>query len=293
MAAATQTPGDAQLLGRQPLFEGLSESDLRALAARLRERSLQAGESLFAKGDIGRSMFVVLHGSVRVFLPAVRSSDTPTLLRELGPGDFFGEMALIEGQPRMASVAANIDTRLGELSHDDFVDQLQRSPSAMSALLRVMSQRLRTTTTLLEGRASRNVNLEADEGLTWAQHLADRVAHWNGSWLFIALLFGITAIWVAVNAYAPLRFDEYPYQFFNLFLAILVALQGPLIMMSQNRQANKERLRSEADYLVNLKNEIGIDRTLEQLQQMRVELDAIKHSLAERMPPSAPANSHL
>lgn len=265
-----------QLLSKIPLFEGLSDRDLAALVACLTEKQLRAGELLFSKGDVGASMFVVLRGSVRILLPSTRPGAHATVLRELGPGEYFGEMALLDSQPRIASVDALTDATLGELAHDRFIEQLHGSPQAMSTLLRVMSQRLRMTTTLLEGRVARNINLEADEKLTWAQRLADRVAQWNGSWLFIVLLLGLTLVWMTINAFAALRFDAYPYQFFNLFLAILVALQGPLIMMSQNRQASKERLHSEADYLVNLKNETGIEQLLEEIKQLRAEVTAIK-----------------
>ncbi|MDB5987152.1 MAG: Acid-resistant locus arl7 [Nevskia sp.] len=279
--------GHIQLFSKVPLFEGLSDDDLAALFACLTEKRLHAGELLFSKGDAGTSMFVVLQGSVRIFLPPADSADRATVLRELGPGEYFGEMALLDNQPRMASVDALSDATLGELAHERFIQQLRGSPQVMTTMLRVMSQRLRTTTTLLEGRAARNINLEADEKLTWAQRLADRVAQWNGSWLFIVLLLGVTLIWIAINAFAPLRFDAYPYQFFNLFLAILVSLQGPLIMMSQNRQVSKERLHSEADYLVNLKNETGIEKMLEEVRQLRAEVAAIKHAVASGTAPGA------
>jgi len=132
--------------------------------------------------------------------------------------------------------------------------------------------RLRATTRQLEFPAARDVNREADEKLTWGQHLADKVAGWNGSWSFIAILCGLSALWCLVNAVQALSFDPYPYQFFNMVLAMLVALQGPLIMMSQNRQSQKERLHAETDYLVNLKNELGIAQILRELAQLREQL---------------------
>ena len=256
-------------LKRVPLFKGLDDHDIDALIERLMVRHLPAGQVIVSKGSPGSSMFVVLEGTVRIFLPAAAPDESPIVLKQLGSGGFFGEMALLEREPRNASVETVSDVVLGELSREGFVDFLQGSSDAIMAMLAEMSGRLRATTRLLEIPAARDVNREADEKLTWGQRLADRVAQWNGSWSFIALLLGLTGLWCAFNALARLSFDPYPYQFFNLFLAILVALQGPLIMMSQNRQSVKERLHAETDYLVNLQNEIGIAQILRELKQLK------------------------
>jgi len=255
-------------LKKVPLFSGLGDRDIETLAGRLLIRHVAAGHEIVSKGHIGASMFVVLEGSVRIFLPAAED-ESPIVLKQLDAGGFFGEMALLEREPRAASVAAIGKVVLGELSREGFVDFLQGSSEAIMAMLGEMSGRLRATTRLLEGPATRDVNRETDERLTWGQRLADRVAQWNGSWSFIALLITLTGAWCLFNAVERLTFDPYPYQFFNLFLAILVAVQGPLIMMSQNRQSAKERLHAETDYLVNLKNELGIAQILRDLAQLK------------------------
>ncbi|HZR34433.1 MAG TPA: DUF1003 domain-containing protein [Nevskia sp.] len=259
-------------LRKVPLFRGLDDDDLAALAGRLTVQVVPAGGRIVTKDDLGSSMFVVLSGGVRVFLPPPEPGDEPILLRELDAGGFFGEMALLERAPRAASVEALSEVTLGELSREGFVDFLQHSSEASMAMLAEMSVRLRATTRQLEFPTARDVNREADEKLTWGQRLADRIAGWNGSWSFITLLCGLSAAWCVINATHALSFDPYPYQFFNLFLAILVALQGPLIMMSQNRQSQKERLHAETDYLVNLKNEMGIAQILRELAQLREQM---------------------
>lgn len=274
-----------QLLQKVPMFHGLSVADLTALEARLTPRTVKAGELLFAKDDIGTSMFVIVRGKVAVFLPPHLPGTAITVLQELTSGEFFGEMALLDHQPRMASVAATVDTDLIELSHNSLIEQLNDSPQIGTAMLAVMSNRLRVAAHLLGTSTARNVNKEADDNLTWAQRLADRVAHWNGSWYFIVILLLLTLIWVESNAIAALRFDPYPYQFFNLFLAILVAVQGPLIMMSQNRQMMKERIHAEADFQVNLKNESGIGRILHELEALREEVDALRGNAIPASPP--------
>jgi uncharacterized membrane protein len=259
-------------LRKVPLFRGLDDGDISGLARRLTVQKVPAGGRIVTKDDVGSSMFVVLSGRVRIFLPPPGPQDDPIELRELDQGGFFGEMALLERAPRAASVEALSEVTLGELSREAFVDFLQGSSEASMAMLAELSGRLRATTRQLEFPTARDVNREADEKLTWGQRLADRVAGWNGSWWFILLLFGLSALWCAVNAVAALSFDPYPYAFFNMVLAMLVALQGPLIMMSQNRQSQKERLHAETDYLVNLKNEMGIAQILRELAQLREQL---------------------
>lgn len=273
-----------QLLKAVPLFQGFSERDLEALAQRASLKQVRDGEHVFEYGDAGASMFVIVSGMVDVVLPPAETDGTPTVLQRLGPGDFFGEMALLDNQPRMAGIEVVADTELLELTRENFLEQLRLSPQLVPAMLSVMSNRLRLAAKLLGTPTARNINKEADDKLTWAQRLADTVARWNGSWAFILVLGALSTMWMLSNGIRGIDFDPYPYQFYNLFLAILVALQGPLIMMSQNRQVAKERLHAEADYMVNLKNETGIHQILHELAEVRAELATIQQ---ERKPDRA------
>jgi uncharacterized membrane protein len=134
-----------------------------------------------------------------------------------------------------------------------------------------MAERLRETNAMLSQRAARDVVKEIEENLTWGQRLADKVADLNGSWAFILFLLLLTVGWAGANHFVPKPFDEYPYQFYNLALAILVALQGPLIVMSQNRQSVKDRAQAETDFRVNLKNEVGIETLMREMGAFRAE----------------------
>jgi CRP/FNR family transcriptional regulator, cyclic AMP receptor protein len=135
-----------------------------------------------------------------------------------------------------------------------------------------MAQRLRETNALLSQRAATNAVKEIEENLTWGQRLADKVAELNGSWAFILFILCLSAGWSISNSIlARSTFDPYPYQFYNLFLAVLVALQGPLIVMSQNRQTMKDRAQAETDFRVNLKNEVGIESLQRDLAAFRAE----------------------
>lgn len=271
---------DLHLLRRVPLFAELPDEDLRGIAERMTARRLAAGETLFVRGEPGSALYVIVRGTVRVLLPSARPGAKPVVLEQLGAGEFVGEMALIDSAPRMASVDSSGGAELLELTRDSFMRQLDGSPRVGIAMLAIMSKRLRVAADLLGSTASRDINKEADAQLTWSQRLADRVAEWNGSWSFLILLFVGTGIWAAINAIPALQFDPYPYQFFNFFLAFLVAVQGPLLMMSQNRQTKKERLHADADFEVNLKNETGIHRILFEIAELRDELASLRNERA-------------
>lgn len=255
-----------------PLFEGLSEDDLEALSQALETRHFKAGAMIFAMGDTGSAMYIVDSGDVNIHLPGDKSRRIS--LKDLQRGEYFGELALFDEKPRSASAVATTDTVLLELQRSTLEDYLDRRPRAAMGILRTMGERLRETNTLLSARAARNVDEEFDRNLSWSDRLADMVAELNGSWTFILFLLALALVWTLGNT--TLVFDRpldpYPYQFFNLALAILVGLQGPLIVMSQNRQSLKDRARAETDFKVNLKNEVNIETLLRELSELRAEL---------------------
>jgi CRP/FNR family transcriptional regulator, cyclic AMP receptor protein len=260
-----------ELLRSISLFEGLEEDDLRALSAHLVERRVPAGQLIINQGDPGGEMFIVADGQVNIHLPGEASRRVS--LKDIARGEYFGELALFDDKPRSASALATTDAVLLELGRETLSQYLEERPRAAMALLRTMTERLRVTNAMLSERAAKNAVEEVERSLSWGQRLADRVAEFNGSWAFIIGLCGFTLLWMAANSWALFRrdFDPYPYVFFNLLLAVLVALQGPLIMMSQNRQALKDRATAETDFKVNLKNELNIETLLRELGELRAE----------------------
>jgi len=253
-------------------FEDLDRNDLVSLASELQRRSFRAGEVIFNQGDPGDAMYIVENGEVRIHLSG--NMPQPLSLRSLRPGEFFGELAMFDKQPRSATAVAVADTLLLELKHGAFEAYLSKRPRVAMTIFRTMSQRLRETNSMLSGQAARNVDEEFDRNVTWSDRLADAVAQLNGSWKFIGALLTATGLWCIVNSVVMLSAppDPYPYQLFNLALGILVGLQGPLIMMSQNRQAKKDRARADTDFKVNLKNELNIERMLRELAELRAEV---------------------
>jgi uncharacterized membrane protein len=261
----------AELLARVPMFENLADDDRQALAQSLVERKFAAGEIIMNLGDRGTSMFIIAEGHVNIFLPGEASRRIS--LKDITTGEHLGEIALFDDRPRSASAIATTDATLLELDRDTLSRYLAQRPQGAMTLLRALAARLRATNEMLSQRAAKNVVAEFERKLTWSQKLADRVASLNGSWTFILLLVGMTLLWIVINAPALASFDPYPYVFFNLLLAILVALQGPLIVMSQNRSSLKDRAQAETDFQVNLKNEVNIETLLRELGEMRAEMN--------------------
>lgn len=262
-----------ELLRSIALFEELNEEDLAELATHVIERSFKAGDLIFNQGDAGTEMYVVAAGHVNIHLPGEASRRIS--LKDIAVGEYFGELALFDDKPRSASALATTDATLLELSRETLSDYLAKRPTAAMPILRTMAERLRETNTLLSQRVAKNAVEELEKNLSWRDRLADRVAELNGSWAFIIALLALTVGWTLVNSGALERaFDPYPFVFFNLLLAILVALQGPLIVMSQNRQTLKDRAQAETDFKVNLKNEVNIETILRELGELRAEANS-------------------
>lgn len=239
-----------------PLFASLSTAAAERLCGLLAVRENQAGTRLFSAGDEGDAMYLIEHGRVRI---SVTDADgTEVTLSDLHDGDFFGEMALIDGHERSADAVLIEDSRLAVLTRADFLGFITSDHQIMLAMLAAMAHRLRRTDNLLRHRISRNANTEAAARTTAADRAADVIANFGGSWKFIGLSLLLLLGWMALNTWYLRNgaFDPFPYVFLNLVLAMITGLQAPFIMMSQNRQSYKDRVRADLDYEVNLKNEL-------------------------------------
>jgi CRP/FNR family cyclic AMP-dependent transcriptional regulator len=279
-----------ELLRTIPMFHELEEGDLNALATSVVERRFDAGAMIFNQGDSGDAMYIVADGHVNIHLPGEASRRVS--LKDISRGEYFGELALFDDKPRSASALATTEAVLLELSRETLAKYLQKRPAAAMAILRTMSERLRETNAMLSARAAKNAVEEIEKNLSWSDRLADRVAELNGSWAFILGLLGLTVLWAVINHFRIHErdpFDPFPYVFFNLLLAILVGLQGPLIVMSQNRQSLKDRATAETDFKVNLKNELNIETILRELGEFRAEanarLDQLEKLNGDSLPP--------
>ena len=251
-----------------PLFRSLKEHDVAKLSRLLTARRISADTALFKRDDPGDAMFFIESGLIRI---SVRDADGhDTVLAEMGRGDFFGEMAMLDGQVRSADATATEDTELAVLSRSDFRAFIRENPDIALGLLTAMTHRLRRTDNLLRHRISRNANEVEAAGLTMADRAADLIAEFGGSWKFIGVSISFSLFWIALNSWLLYNksFDPFPYVLLNLVLGMIAGLQAPIIMMSQNRQGEKDRLRADLDYRVNLKNELLLTEVLRRLENL-------------------------
>jgi CRP/FNR family cyclic AMP-dependent transcriptional regulator len=269
-------PIDPRVLRHASAFQLLDDEGLFELAAHVDEASFAAGETIFRAGDPGGVMHVVLSGRVEVSI--LDGERKRVVLHLLGPGEIFGELSLFDGEPRSAGVLALEPTRTFLIDREDLARLFARRPRAAFDVLAMLGRRLRATDILLSQRVSRNANEVLEEKATLGDRVADGVARFGGSWRFMFSFAAILVCWVALNTVLllgrPEPFDPYPFILLNLLLSMLAAIQAPVIMMSQNRQDVKDRVRSELDYQVNLKAELEIMELHEKVDRLEQRLTA-------------------
>jgi CRP/FNR family transcriptional regulator, cyclic AMP receptor protein len=259
--------GQYALLRSVPLFAALDDAAVEELCGYLHPVELKGGSSLFRVGDSGDAMYFIESGRVRITVTDADGREV--ILASLGHGDFFGEMVMLDGQGRSADATVTEDSRLAVLARENFLTFVSSDTRIVLEMLSAITQRLRRTDDLLRHRVSRNANEEDARNLTLADRAADTIARFGGSWKFIIFSIVLLIIWMAANMML-LRaeaFDPFPFVLLNLVLGMMAALQAPIIMMSQNREAQKDRLRADLDYQVNLKNEMLLGEILRLLEK--------------------------
>ena len=253
-----------------PLFASLTDEAAIELRNLLAIKDVSASTELFHKGDTGNAMYLIESGRVRISI--IDEDEKEITLAELAQGDFFGEMSIIDGRQRSADAKVVEDARLAVLSRPDFLAFVRSNPDVALGMLGALSDRLRRTDELIRSRVSRNANEEQRKRATMADRAADMIAEFGGSWKFIGVSISLIVFWIVFNSYILFNgFDPKPYQMLNLVLAVIAGMQAPIIMMSQNRQGEKDRLRADLDYRVNLKNELSLAEVLRRLDVLESE----------------------
>jgi uncharacterized membrane protein len=251
-----------------PLFESLDDEAAQKLCQLMQSIDCKEKTFLFRAGDEGDAMYLIERGKVRICVQATDGHEVT--LTELGRGDFFGEMVLLDGQRRSANAIVAEDARLAVLSREHFLSFMRSTPNVALEMLTALANRLRHTDELLRHTATRNVNVEEEAQFTLADRAADVIAKFGGSWEFIFTAIAFLVLWVVTNTVllSQKPFDAYPFILLNLALNMIFALQAPIIMMSQNRQSHKDRLRADLDYQLNLKNELALNEIIERLKAL-------------------------
>ena len=278
---------EAQSLARVPLFRRLEPEELEHLAEEVDQVNYQAGETIFHEHDRGDALYILEEGTVRIW---VMDEDVHEVtLAELTPGDFFGELAVLDRGERSSSATAITDIHLHRLSSDDFQQFLIDHPDAAIDVICEIAARMRQTNLLVTQRAARNINAEMEAHSTIGQRIADKVASFGGSWTFIIIYVTFLVAWMGINTFLLVHYghgengaqwDPYPYILLNLMLSMTAALQAPIIMMSQNRAAEKDRLAAEQDFKVNLKSELMLEELVRKQRERDVQIDEVNRALA-------------
>jgi uncharacterized membrane protein len=260
-----------------PLFRNLPPTQIAVLRSAAVRNLFKAGESVFVQGDLPENLYIVEEGVIDIVLPA-RGEEI--ILATFESGSFFGELAVFDNRPRVATARAGTDASLICIPLHTIATLLESHTAAARQFISVIVQRLRSADELLSRLQIKNVNELADERMTVAERVADLVAKFGGSWIFIGSFMFFLFVWMGVNTtFLFVRPpDPYPYIFLNLILSCVAALQAPIIMMSQNRQAAKDRLQADQDFQVNIKAEFAIQQLHRKLDDLRAGL--IQHRRA-------------
>jgi uncharacterized membrane protein len=271
-----------------PLFALLDDDEIAVLAAQVELKTFAPRQRIYKIGDPGKHAYILLAGNVQV--TTVDEDHQEVLVDQPGHGQFFGFASMLEQTPHQTSALALEETTCVEISRDDIATLLQRKPLAGMDMLTVLGHQFHASQQLVRLRASRNANDVIEEGYTFGEHIADKVASFGGSWAFIILFGAVLIVYTCINVGLRGRaWDPYPFILLNLFLSMLAAIQAPVIMMSQNRQDKKDRLRSELDFAVNRRAESEIQNLSRKLNLLTDKFCDLDDLLRERLPSGAGA----
>ncbi len=267
-----------EVLKSVPLFALLDDDETAVLAAQVELKHFAARERIYKKGDPGGQAYVMLSGKVRV--TTVDEDQQEVIVDEPARGEFFGFASMLEQTPHQTTAIALEDTSCIEVSRDDISVLLQRKPHAGMDLLTTLGRQLHAAQELARMRATRNPNELIETEATFAERIADHVARFGGSWTFIISFGVLMVIYALINiALRGQAWDPYPFILLNLFLSMLAAIQAPVIMMSQNRQDTKDRLRGELDFDVNRRAASDIQGLARKLNLLDEKMDDVSNLL--------------
>jgi uncharacterized membrane protein len=258
-------PCDPDELRHVPLFELLDDDEARILAMQIETKRFSPRQRIFKAGDPAEHGYVVMSGKAQV--ATTDEDQQEVIVDEPIHGDFFGFASMLQESEHQTTAVALEETVCLEVGRDDLAELLKRRPMAGMDMLTVQARQFHATQKLVQNRMARNANELIEEQSTFGQRLADAVARFGGSWTFIILFAMALVTYSGINVSLHNRaWDPYPFILLNLFLSMLAAIQAPVIMMSQNRQDIKDRLRSELDFDVNRRSEVEIKSLTHQLR---------------------------
>jgi uncharacterized membrane protein len=272
-----------EVLKRVPLFALLDEDETAVLAGQVEVKTFAPRQRIWKMGDAGGRAYVLVSGRVRV--ATVDEDNQEVVVDEPGAGEFFGFASMLEQTPHQTSATALEECECVEVDREDIAVLLERKPHAGMDMLAVLGRQFHSAQQLVRLRATRNANVMIEEKETFGERVADSVARFGGSWTFIITFAFVLSIYVTINAVLRRSaWDPYPFILLNLFLSMLAAIQAPVIMMSQNRQDSRDRLRSELDYDVNRRAASDIQGLARKLNLLGEKIGDVEDLLRQKPP---------
>jgi len=274
-------PCNPDELRHVPLFELLDDDEAQILAAKIEVLKFAPRQRIYKSGEMANHAYVVMTGKVR--LTSTDDDHQEVLIDEPEHGDFFGFASMLQETEHHTTAMATEETVCLEVGRDDIESLLCKKPMAGMDMLKVQARQFHAAQKLIRTRTARNANEVIEEQLTFGERIADTVARFGGSWTFI-ILFGIVlVVYSSINIVLQNRaWDPYPFILLNLFLSMLAAIQAPVIMMSQNRQDTKDRVRSELDFQVNVRAESEIQSLSNRMSLLMDKLDDVAAQIPDR-----------
>jgi CRP/FNR family transcriptional regulator, cyclic AMP receptor protein len=274
---------DTKILSEVPFFALLDEEELAVLAAQVDLTKFSPRQRIYRMGDPGGRAYVMVSGVVRV--TTVDEDQQDVIVDEPAAGEFFGFASMLDNSPHQTNAVALDETVCVEVDRDDIETLIQRRPHAAMDMLSVLGRQIHAAQQLVRVRAARNPNEIIEQEATFGERVADAVAGFGGSWTFIISFLSGLAVYSAVNVVLGRRaWDPYPFILLNLMLSMLAALQAPVIMMSQNRQDTKDRLRGELDFAVNRRAEAEVQELARKLNAIADKLDDLDDAMRRPRP---------
>jgi len=275
-------PCNPEVLKHVPLFASLDEEETAVLAGQVRVKTFLPRQRIYKIGDTSGQAYVVVSGRVRV--ATVDQDQQEVVVDEPSHGEFFGFASMLEQTPHQTEASAIDEAVCLEVTRNDIAVLLQRKPLAAMDMLRVLGRQFHASQQLVRLRANRHPNEVIEKDATFGERIADTVAGFGGSWTFIITFSVALAVYMTIDALLGKRaWDPYPYILLNLFLSMLAAVQAPIIMMSQNRQDTKDRLRGELDFDVNRRSEVEIQGLARKLNLLGEKMGDVEELLREKL----------
>ena len=273
---------DVEILRGVPLFALLDDDELAVLAGQVELKKFATRQRIWKIGDPAGAAYVMINGAVRI--TTVDDDHQEVVVDQPAMGEFFGFASMLDGTPHQTEAQATDESTCLEVDRHDIEILIQRKPHAGLDMMAVLGRQFHNAQHLVRVRAARNPNDVIEEKETAGEKVADSVAAFGGSWTFIITFAVVLTVYSTINVKLGARaWDPYPFILLNLFLSMLAAIQAPVIMMSQNRQDKKDRVRSELDFDVNRRAHTEIQGLAHKLNLLGDKIGDIEELLRDKV----------